>query len=66
MIVEKAGTNPQALRTGSLNMQASFAVRRCFKIKTEELWRVIGKNKGLLRGFRPYGNLYEQEYVQKV
>jgi len=28
MIVEEAGTNPQALLTGSLNMQAYFSVRQ--------------------------------------
>jgi hypothetical protein len=33
MIVEEAGTNPQALLTGSLNMQAYFAVRRHLKLR---------------------------------
>ena len=33
MIVEKAGTNPQALLTGSLNMQAYFTVRGCLKLR---------------------------------
>jgi len=35
MIVEKAGTNPQALLTVSLNMQAYFEVRRCLKLRQE-------------------------------
>jgi len=33
MIVEEAGTNPQALLAGSLNMQAYFAVKRCLKLR---------------------------------
>lgn len=33
MIVEEDGTNPQALLTGSLNVQAYFAVRRCLKLR---------------------------------